>query len=29
MMHYTLSPGQTLMVHPGHVGMFEAASSSR
>ncbi len=25
LMHYTLSPGQTLMVHPGHVGMFEAS----
>src|SRR5580692_494075 len=23
LVHYTLSPGQTLMVHPGHVGMFE------
>jgi uncharacterized protein (TIGR00266 family) len=22
--HYTLSPGQTMLVHPGHVGMFEA-----
>src|SRR6202012_3433305 len=21
----TLNPGQTLMVHPGHVGMFEAS----
>ena len=23
LVHYTLSPGQTLLVHPGHVGMFE------
>jgi uncharacterized protein (AIM24 family) len=23
--HYTLAPGQTLLVHPGHVGMFEAS----
>jgi len=23
LVHYTLNPGQTLMVHPGHVGMFE------
>jgi uncharacterized protein (AIM24 family) len=23
--HYTLAPGQTLMVHPGHVGMFEGS----
>ena len=23
LVHYTLAPGQTLMVHPGHVGMFE------
>jgi uncharacterized protein (AIM24 family) len=23
LLHYTLAPGQTLMVHPGHVGMFE------
>jgi uncharacterized protein (AIM24 family) len=21
---YTLEPGQTLLVHPGHVGMFQA-----
>lgn len=21
--HYTLGPGQTMLVHPGHVGMFE------
>jgi uncharacterized protein (TIGR00266 family) len=25
LVHYTLSPGQTLLVHPGHVGMFEAS----
>src|ERR1700743_2631989 len=25
LVHYTLGPGQTLMVHPGHVGMFEAS----
>jgi uncharacterized protein (TIGR00266 family) len=25
MMPYTLAPGQTLMVHPGHVGMFEGS----
>jgi uncharacterized protein (TIGR00266 family) len=25
LIHYTLSPGQTLMVHPGHVGMFEGS----
>jgi uncharacterized protein (TIGR00266 family) len=25
LVHYTLSPGQTLMVHPGHVGMFEGS----
>ena len=24
-MHYTLAPGQTLLVHPGHVGMFEGS----
>jgi uncharacterized protein (TIGR00266 family) len=23
LIHYTLNPGQTLLVHPGHVGMFE------
>jgi uncharacterized protein (AIM24 family) len=23
--HYTRGPGQTLMVHPGHVGMFEGS----
>jgi uncharacterized protein (TIGR00266 family) len=23
LVHYTLAPGQTLMVHPGHVGLFE------
>jgi uncharacterized protein (AIM24 family) len=23
LIHYPLSPGQTLLVHPGHVGMFE------
>ena len=23
LIHYTLQPGQTLLVHPGHVGMFE------
>ena len=23
--HYTLAPGQTLLVHPGHIGMFEAS----
>ena len=23
--HYTLAPGQTLIVHPGHVGMFEGS----
>ncbi len=23
LVHYTLSPGQTQLVHPGHVGMFE------
>jgi uncharacterized protein (TIGR00266 family) len=23
LVHYSLAPGQTLMVHPGHVGMFE------
>jgi len=25
LIHYTLEPGQTLMAHPGHVGMFEAS----
>jgi uncharacterized protein (TIGR00266 family) len=25
LVHYTLNPGQTLMVHPGHIGMFEAS----
>jgi uncharacterized protein (TIGR00266 family) len=25
LVHYTLGPGQTLMVHPGHVGMFEGS----
>ncbi len=25
LVHYTLSPGQTLMVHPGHVGLFEGS----
>jgi uncharacterized protein (TIGR00266 family) len=25
LVHYTLAPGQTLMVHPGHVGMFEGS----
>jgi uncharacterized protein (TIGR00266 family) len=25
LIHYTLQPGQTLMVHPGHIGMFEAS----
>lgn len=25
LIHYTLRPGQTLMVHPGHVGMFEGS----
>ncbi|MBV9383006.1 MAG: AIM24 family protein [Streptosporangiaceae bacterium] len=25
LMHYALAPGQTLMVHPGHVGMFEGS----
>jgi uncharacterized protein (TIGR00266 family) len=25
LVHYTLSPGQSLLVHPGHVGMFEAS----
>jgi uncharacterized protein (AIM24 family) len=25
LIHYTLGPGQTLMVHPGHVGMFEGS----
>ena len=25
LVHYTLAPGQTLLVHPGHVGMFEAS----
>jgi uncharacterized protein (TIGR00266 family) len=25
LMPYTLAPGQTLMVHPGHVGMFEVS----
>jgi uncharacterized protein (TIGR00266 family) len=25
LVHYTLNPGQTLMVHPGHVGMFEGS----
>ena len=25
LVHYTLRPGQTLLVHPGHVGMFEAS----
>src|SRR6201996_136189 len=25
LVHYTLNAGQTLMVHPGHVGMFEAS----
>ena len=23
--HYTLAPGQTLLVHPGHVGLFEGS----
>jgi uncharacterized protein (TIGR00266 family) len=23
LVHYTLAPGQSLLVHPGHVGMFE------
>ena len=27
LMSYTLAPGQTLMVHPGHVGMFTASVS--
>ena len=25
LVHYTLAPRQTLLVHPGHVGMFEAS----
>jgi uncharacterized protein (TIGR00266 family) len=25
LVHYTLQPGQTLLVHPGHVGMFEGS----
>jgi uncharacterized protein (TIGR00266 family) len=25
LVHYTLNAGQTLMVHPGHVGMFESS----
>ncbi|HLI39544.1 MAG TPA: AIM24 family protein [Streptosporangiaceae bacterium] len=25
LVHYNLGPGQTLMVHPGHVGMFEGS----
>src|SRR5580692_5098901 len=25
LIHYTLNPGQTLLVHPGHVGMFEGS----
>jgi uncharacterized protein (AIM24 family) len=25
LVHYTLQPGQTLMAHPGHVGMFEGS----
>ena len=25
LVHYTLAPRQTLMVHPGHVGMFEGS----
>jgi uncharacterized protein (TIGR00266 family) len=25
LVHYTLTPGQSLMVHPGHVGMFEGS----
>jgi uncharacterized protein (TIGR00266 family) len=25
LVHYTLGPGQTLMVHPGHVGLFEGS----
>jgi uncharacterized protein (AIM24 family) len=25
LVHYTLAPGQTLLVHPGHVGMFEGS----
>src|ERR1700749_1625587 len=25
LVHYTLNAGQTLMVHPGHIGMFEAS----
>jgi uncharacterized protein (TIGR00266 family) len=25
--HYTLGPGQSLLVHPGHVGMFEGTVS--
>jgi uncharacterized protein (TIGR00266 family) len=25
LIHYTLQPDQTLMVHPGHIGMFEAS----
>src|ERR1700753_2149498 len=25
LVHYTLGAGQTLMVHPGHVGMFEGS----
>jgi uncharacterized protein (TIGR00266 family) len=25
LVHYTLAPGQTLMVHPGHVGMFDGS----
>jgi uncharacterized protein (TIGR00266 family) len=27
LIHYTLQPGQTLLVHPGHVGMFEGSVS--
>jgi len=23
--HYNLAPGQTLLVHPGHVGLFEGS----
>jgi uncharacterized protein (AIM24 family) len=25
LIHYTLQPGQTLLVHPGHIGMFEGS----
>jgi uncharacterized protein (TIGR00266 family) len=25
--HYTLAPGQQLLVHPGHIGMFDASVS--